>query len=145
MRMMAGEMIAGYTSRPGLQLDYFLESFSDFSAVGLDGLGRIALQQFPESSVGPRLRVDLAPLATGQCSRSPGLATLAPFRPYSHWSVSSKGVSETQLVWAAPRDRPYDAKTPPCSPDLNDRAGKIEASEDSAPSATTFCCFYCRA
>ena len=101
--MVVGQMARGYTLRPGLQRDYFFESLADFSAVGLDGLGRIGLQELPESSVGPGLRMDLAPLATGQCSPSPGPSALAPF---CHWSVSSKGVSETQLSWAAPRDRP---------------------------------------
>jgi hypothetical protein len=144
MRMMAGEMIAGYTSRLGLQLDYFLESFSDFSAVGLDGLGRIALQQFPESSVGPRLRVDLAPLATGQCSRSPGLATLAPFRPYSHWSVSSKGWVKRSSCGQHPATAPTTLKHLP-APQTWMKGLESEASEDSAPSATTFCCFYCHA
>ena len=86
--MVARKFVVGHTLRPGAQLDYFLVGLAYFLAVSLDGLGRIGLQELPESSVGPGLRIDLAPLATGQCSPSPGPPALAPF---CHWSVSSKG------------------------------------------------------
>lgn len=57
--------VLGCALRLFSQLDHFLEGLTDFPSVLLDGLGRIRLQQFPEFGIGPRLRMDLAPVRIG--------------------------------------------------------------------------------